>query len=89
MKAREQALEAVKAVAAARGRDLRKTVKREFAAVRDELLVEAGRAAQRRIVARERKRALVRAGTVAAVAGAGVAAVLATRAVVRKARKAK
>ena len=87
MNAKQQALEAVKAVAAARGKVWQRTVKREFVTVRDELLVEAGRAAERRIAARERKRKLVRAGTVAAAAGVGVAAILATRAAVRRSRK--
>jgi hypothetical protein len=86
MKARERAVEAVREVAAVRGKDLRRTVKKEFATVRDELLVEAGKAAERRLAARARRRALVRAGTAAALAGAGIAAVVATRAAVKRAR---
>jgi hypothetical protein len=52
--------------------------------LRDEMLVEAGKAAEARLQKRARKNTLKKAAAVVAVAGAGTAAVLATRAAMRR-----
>ena len=64
----------------------RKVAARRFVELRDEMLVEAGRAAEVRLQKRARSRVLKKAAAVVAVAGAGTAAVLATRAAVRRQR---
>jgi hypothetical protein len=62
---------------------------RRLVELRDELLVEAGKAAEDRQRMRTRNRLLKKAAAVLAVAGAGTAAVFATRAAVRRNRKGK
>jgi hypothetical protein len=59
---------------------------RRFVEIRDEMLVEAGKAAEARQHRRARTRVLKKAAAVVAVAGAGAAAVLATRAAMRRQR---
>lgn len=60
---------------------------RRFVELRDEMLVEAGKAAEARLNKRARRSTLKKAAAVVAVAGAGAAAVLATRAAMRRRRK--
>jgi hypothetical protein len=62
---------------------------RRFVELRDELLIEAGRAAEDRQRARARSRLLKKTAAVLAVAGVGTAAVLGTRAAMRGDRKRK
>lgn len=61
-----------------------KQTMRELVETADEVLVELGRAAQRRQRNRRVRRVLKTAAKAAAVAGAGTAAVLAARAAVRR-----
>jgi hypothetical protein len=59
---------------------------RRFVELRDEMLVEAGKAAEARLNKRARRSTLKKAAAVVAVAGVGTAAVLATRAAMRRRR---
>lgn len=84
MKVRTKELRATARKVAGRARH---EAARRFVELRDELLVEAGRAAEDRQRARARSRLLRKAAAVLAVAGVGTAAVLGTRAAVRGRRK--
>ena len=59
---------------------------RRFVEIRDEMLMEAGKAAEARLHRRARSRVYKRAAVVVALAGASTAAVLATRAALRRRR---
>lgn len=84
MKVRTKALKTAAREVAGRARH---EAARRFVELRDEMLVEAGKAAEARLNKRARRSILKKAAAVVAVAGAGTAAVLATRAAMRRRRK--